>query len=603
MLLLAVLAAALVLRSPAASEASAPHPVSSQTSPSGPQSDCVLEWRVQATDVVSDDTGLISVKAFATNDTWAGGYFTGAWPGHAPLLEHWDGSSWSVVATPALTWTNTRIDSIDGTGPNDVWAVGKANEPETTTQPLILHYDGSNWSIVPGPVVTGTWAGLDAVTAIAPDDVWVVGSIAGVSYRDQQPYIAHWDGEEWTVFDSPTGDGDSSHLSAVDAISANDVWAVGYDRDVKGNYVTPLIVHWDGSTWSAVPNPSYTTGAHELNGLKALAANDVWAVGREDNMALIEHWDGSTWTKVAATGPDAPWYALIQIDGAAPDDLWAVGGVTYEDDPAHSRPLLMHYDGSTWSVAPNDLNEYYYFYPLSDVSVLSNYEAWATGVTAVNDHLQPLMLRYSGPFTDAGAGTPFYDYIMCLACRNVLGGYSDAANCPETGPPCFRPNDDITRGQAAKIISNAAGYSEDIPASRQSFVDVPPSSPFWLYIERMHEHGTIGGYPCGEDEEPCPGNYYRPGARLTRGQLAKIATSTAGFSDTPGGQTFNDVPEDAPFYLYIERAYAHGIISGYACGNPGEDCPGAYFRPALNVTRGQAAKIVAGTFFPNCQMP
>jgi hypothetical protein len=570
------------------------------------EADCGLEWRVQSTAVVTTDIGLHAVKAFATNDVWAGGFFTAALPNHPAVLQHWDGTSWTVVATPPLTWTNTSIESIDGTGPDDVWAVGSANEPETTTQPVILHYDGSDWSIVPGPIVTGTWATLEAVTAIAPDDVWVVGSISGISYRHKQPYTAHWDGEEWTVFDSPTGVGDYTQLSAVDAVSANDVWAVGPDRDRDNFYTTPLIVHWNGSTWSTVPGPSYTTGVHELNGIKALAANDIWAVGQDDHEALIEHWSGSTWTKIAAPDPGAYRHALVQVDSASPGDLWAVGGVTHDGDDAHSHPLAMHYNGSSWSVAPTGLDAsfYYYYPPLFDVSVLSSQEAWAAGVETVNDHPQPLMLRYSGSqFTDAGPGTPFYDYIMCLACRNVLAGYSDAANCPETGAPCFRPNDNMTRGQAAKIISNAAGYSDDIPASRQSFVDVPSSSPFWLYIERVYQHGAISGYSCGADDEPCPGSYYRPGAGLTRGQLAKIATSTAGFNDTPSGETFSDVPEDSPFYLYIERAYAHGIISGYACGAPGENCPGTYFRPAPNVTRGQAAKIVAGTFFPNCQTP
>jgi hypothetical protein len=205
-------------------------------------------------------------------------------------------------------------------------------------------------------------------------------------------------------------------------------------------------------------------------------------------------------------------------------------------------------------------------------------------------------------FADAGPGTPFYEYIKCLACRNVLSGYSGAANCPN-GSPCFRPNDSITRGQIAKIVSNAAGYSDAIPDDQQSFVDVPPSSPFWLYIERVRAHGAISGYPCGGAGEPCPGTYYRPGANLTRGQLAKIATSVAGYNETPSGQTFNDVPPAQPFYVYIERAVIHNIISGYACGAVGEPCPGAYFRPGVNVTRGQAAKIIAGTFFPNCQAP
>lgn len=206
-------------------------------------------------------------------------------------------------------------------------------------------------------------------------------------------------------------------------------------------------------------------------------------------------------------------------------------------------------------------------------------------------------------FVDAGPDTPFYSYIRCLACRNVLGGYSGDENCPG-GSPCFKPNDNITRGQIAKIVSNAAGYTDAIPGSQQSFADVPSSNPFWLFIERVYTHGAISGYACdGTNGEPTSGACYRPGNNLTRGQLAKIATWVARYNEIPSGQTFNDVPTDSPFYIYIERAVMHNIISGYPCGAVGEPCPGAYFRPGVNVTRGQAAKIVAGTFFPNCETP
>jgi len=62
---------------------------------------------------------------------------------------------------------------------------------------------------------------------------------------------------------------------------------------------------------------------------------------------------------------------------------------------------------------------------------------------------------------------------------------------------------------------------------------------------------------------------------------------------TPTGTpTFRDVPASNPFYAYIETAAADQIVSGYACGGVGEPCPGAYFRPFANVTRGQLSKIV-----------
>jgi N-acetylmuramoyl-L-alanine amidase len=50
----------------------------------------------------------------------------------------------------------------------------------------------------------------------------------------------------------------------------------------------------------------------------------------------------------------------------------------------------------------------------------------------------------------------------------------------------------------------------------------------------------------------------------------------------------------------------HGYVNGYTCGGPGEPCPGAYFRPGANVTRGQLLKMVvnaAGWPFVSPQTP
>jgi hypothetical protein len=82
---------------------------------------------------------------------------------------------------------------------------------------------------------------------------------------------------------------------------------------------------------------------------------------------------------------------------------------------------------------------------------------------------------------------------------------------------------------------------------------------------------------------------------------------TAGFTETPTTQTFEDVPPGSTFYLYIERLAVRGIVQGYACGSPGEPCVGPgnrpYYRPNTDITRAQTAKIIANSFFPDCQTP
>lgn len=200
-------------------------------------------------------------------------------------------------------------------------------------------------------------------------------------------------------------------------------------------------------------------------------------------------------------------------------------------------------------------------------------------------------------FTDVPQGSTFYGSITCLACRGIISGYPDGT---------FRPSNLVTRGQLSKIVSNAADFTED--HTTQSFADVPVGSTFYIFVERLASRGIIGGYQCGGDGEPC-GNpalpYFRPNAGITRGQTSKIVALAAGLPTPPAGQqTFEDVAESSTFWAWIEALAGEGAINGYPCGGPGEACIAPtnrpYFRPGNNVTRGQSARIVAATFFPDC---
>jgi hypothetical protein len=202
-------------------------------------------------------------------------------------------------------------------------------------------------------------------------------------------------------------------------------------------------------------------------------------------------------------------------------------------------------------------------------------------------------------FTDVPDGSTFHTFIRCLACRGIINGYPDGT---------FRPNNQVTRGQLSKIVSNSAGFGD--PQTTQMFQDAPVGSTFFDFIGRLASRGYIGGYPCG-NPEPCvpPGNlpYFRPGNNATRGQISKIVSNAAGFSEPHTEQTFQDVAPGSTFYDFIERLASRGVIAGYACGGAGEPCippdNRPYFRPNDNATRGQTSKIVGNTFFPGCQTP
>lgn len=119
------------------------------------------------------------------------------------------------------------------------------------------------------------------------------------------------------------------------------------------------------------------------------------------------------------------------------------------------------------------------------------------------------------------------------------------------------------------------------------FSDVCPDFWAYTYIECLASRQIISGYSDGT---------FKPNNPITRAQLAKVVSNSAGFNDNPTGQTFQDIPIGSTFYLFVERLAGRGIVGGYACGGPGEPCSGGnrpYFRPNANTTRGQISKIVS----------
>ena len=133
-------------------------------------------------------------------------------------------------------------------------------------------------------------------------------------------------------------------------------------------------------------------------------------------------------------------------------------------------------------------------------------------------------------FTDVPACSTFYPYIETARNLSLVGGYADGT---------FRPNNNVTRGQIAKIVVLAAIAHDpvhwtliDPPAN--AFEDVPRGSTFYQYVETAATHGIIAGYQCGDPAEPCnrPGYkpYFRPNNNATRAQISKIVYLSVTYS-------------------------------------------------------------------------
>jgi len=185
-------------------------------------------------------------------------------------------------------------------------------------------------------------------------------------------------------------------------------------------------------------------------------------------------------------------------------------------------------------------------------------------------------------FSDVSPSDYFYPDVRCVTCRGAVSGYSDGT---------FRPFNNTTRGQLAKITVLGLGIPIVTPSGTPTFNDVPAGSPFYAFVETAAHDQIVSGYNCGGPGEPCPGTYFRPNANVTRGQLSKIVVNAAhqmfGWDVLdPTLATFTDVLKGSPFFTFVETAVCHGVASGYSDNT---------FRPGNNAIRAQIAKIVCRT--------
>lgn len=129
---------------------------------------------------------------------------------------------------------------------------------------------------------------LSSVAAVSASNVWAFGS-----YYDgatNRTLIEHWDGSRWSVVPSPNPWGgrqnSNDRLDGVAAVSASDVWAVGtYFNGVNDHTLT---VHWDGSSWSYVPSANANENINYLSSVAATSASNVWAVGEYFNGSQLQ---------------------------------------------------------------------------------------------------------------------------------------------------------------------------------------------------------------------------------------------------------------------------------------------------------------------------
>lgn len=191
---------------------------------------------------------LNSVAVLGPSDVWAAGTYYDPPTGLTEtMIQHYNGSTWSIVPSPSPgNYLANVINQLVALSPTDVWAIGDYDDNVTGRVTLIEHWDGSAWSIVPSPNGSSTYFSaneLNGAVAISPTDIWAVGHWRSEATNQQkQTLTLHWDGSAWTISPSPTR-GMASNLNSI-ATAGGVAWAVGemsqYGNDrYTGAFIVP----------------------------------------------------------------------------------------------------------------------------------------------------------------------------------------------------------------------------------------------------------------------------------------------------------------------------------------------------------------------------
>ncbi|HLJ36066.1 MAG TPA: hypothetical protein VKU38_20580 [Ktedonobacteraceae bacterium] len=306
-------------------------------------------WRIVASPNVGNvGSQLTSVAAVTASSIWSVGYYYTPVYATRTLVEYWNGSTWKLVASPDNGTDINQLNGVAAVSANDVWAVGYYRNGHFRT--LIEHWDGTQWSIISSPNLGSGDNQLEAITAFSASDIWAVGTYFTTNPRANLTLIEHWNGTNWRVVASPNAPMPINNLTAVEPVTANNVWAVGYSED--GIYQT-LVEHWNGTKWSVVASPNAMNGNSVLNGLSILAANDIWAAGNyydlnlHRDFTLIEHWNGTQWSIIASPNVGTDFCLLYGIAAISANDVWAVGEDVHV--PPHFT-LTEHWNGTQWNI-------------------------------------------------------------------------------------------------------------------------------------------------------------------------------------------------------------------------------------------------------------
>ena len=309
----------------------------------------VTGWtQVPTANFGNQDNVLAGVSAASATDVWAVGAYVPSLNGVlSALAHHFDGTRWTAFPLPNVGAQQNILQAVSMPSPGKAWAVGDFINGKFQQQTLIEHFDGTVWSVVPSPSPGAKQNILYGVAAITDTDVWAVGAFEDVNDL-WHTLTEHWDGSTWTVVNAVDAGANGNQFFAVKALATNNVYAIGQQAGA-GFPSQALIENWDGKTWSVVTAPADASASALPLGVTATASSLTLVGEQETDTAPYTSYVAAgaasslaiQSTPTMGAGENDPFAVTIANDGST----WVVGWAIDPTTDLHNPLVLQGING------------------------------------------------------------------------------------------------------------------------------------------------------------------------------------------------------------------------------------------------------------------
>ncbi len=223
-------------------------------------------------------SGLTDLACPSSTSCFAvGGWFAGTPTSSAEstLVERWNGSAWSIVPSPNVSDAiDSGLSGVACATATSCFAVG-SSYTEVRNDTLVEHWDGTSWSIEPSPD-PGSSSDNELSSVACP---LATGCIAVGSASGRGTLVERRDGTSWSIVRSPNPTGSTAAaLTGISCPSVARCFAVGVTFATTSEQRLVELFTPKGSSIVRVPVPSGTVRS-SLGGVSCAGVNNCFAVG------------------------------------------------------------------------------------------------------------------------------------------------------------------------------------------------------------------------------------------------------------------------------------------------------------------------------------